>query len=280
MTVDGTAVAGSDYTAASGTLTFAAGTTSRTVSVPIVTDGLYEVDETFQLRIGGASGTCTIQNDDPPPSLSVADVSVTEGTDGTKSLPFTVSLSEVSGRATTVSYATSDATALAGSDYTATSGTLTIPAGSATGTVNVPLVTDRIFEADETLTLTLTSPSGATLGTAVATGTIVNDDLAGLSVNDVSMKEGRSGTSAMTFTVTLAPTNAGTVTVDYATVDGSAVAGTDYVAASGTLTFPAGTTTRTVSVLVMGDILPEGSETFTLRLSNASGAGACQVSCV
>jgi hypothetical protein len=271
-TADGTAVSGQDYTATSGTLTFPAGTTIQTVSVPIATDGLLETDETFELRIGGVSGTATIQDDDPAPSLSIASASTSEGSGGVKSLSFAVSLSTVSGRATTVSYATSDGTALAGSDYGAANGTLTIPAGNPTGTIAVPLVTDRIFEPDETLTLTLSSPSGATLGAPVAVGTIVNDDAAGLSVNDVSVKEGQSGTTPLTFTVTLSPTSAGVVTVDYATVNGTAVAGSDYTGTSGTLTFPAGTAAQTVTVPVLGDFQPEPSETFLLRLSNAAGS--------
>jgi hypothetical protein len=268
-TADGTAVAGQDYTATSGTLTFPAGTTTQMVSVPIATDSLYEADETLELRISGVSGTATIQNDDEAPSLSIASASSSEGTGGEKSLSFTVSLSAVSGRATTVNYATSGGTASAMSDYATTNGTLTLPAGNQTGTIAVPLATDRIFEADETFTLTLSSPSGATLGTAAATGTIQNDDAPGFSVDDAG---GREGFSNLVFTVTLSPPVAAQTTVAYATANGTATAGSDYTAASGTLTFAANETTKTVTVTVgPHDATPELAETFTTDLSDAMG---------
>src|SRR5262249_46114318 len=132
-TADGTAVAGSDYEAASGTLTFDPGQTSQTVTVSVLGDTLSEASETFTLNLSSptnatliqAQGTTTISDDDPLPSLSVNNVSVVEGNSGTTAATFTVSLSAPSGQTVTVSYATLNGTALASSDYTATSGTLT-----------------------------------------------------------------------------------------------------------------------------------------------------------
>ena len=104
-------------------------------------------------------------------------------------------------------------------------------------------------------------------------GTITNDDGApGLSVNDVTVTEGDSGTTNATFTVTLAPASGQNVSVNYATADGTATAPADYAATSGTLTFAPGQTTKTVTVPVVGDTLDELDETYTLNLSNAVNA--------
>src|SRR5207247_2582483 len=101
---------------------------------------------------------------------------------------------------------------------------------------------------------------------------IVNDDLPALTINDVSVSEGNTGTTSATFTVTLAPASAGTVTVSFATAAGTAAAGSDYQSQSGGLTCTAGQTTKTVTVLVNGDGAVEPDETFFVNLSGASGA--------
>ena len=182
-TSDGTATAGSDYTAESGTLTFAANETSKTVSVATTDDSADEEDETFTLTLSNASGadlgdataTGTINDDDEgTPAVSVSDASATEG----DAVAFTVSLSAASDGEVTVDYATSDGTATAGSDYTAESGTLTFAANETTKTVSVATTDDSVEEDDETFTLTLSSPANATLGDATATGTINDDDVA------------------------------------------------------------------------------------------------------
>ncbi|WP_225205540.1 beta strand repeat-containing protein [Novosphingobium huizhouense] len=98
---------------------------------------------------------------------------------------------------------------------------------------------------------------------------LVATPLGSLSVNSVSVAEGNSGTRTLTFTVTLSSASVQTVTVNYATADGTATAGSDYVAASGTLTFAPGETTKTVAITVNGDLAVEANETFTLQLSNA-----------
>ncbi|HYT74044.1 MAG TPA: Calx-beta domain-containing protein, partial [Vicinamibacterales bacterium] len=118
----------------------------------------------------------TITGDDPLPSLTLGNVSRLEGNSGTTTATFTVGLSAVSGRVVTVAYATANGTATAGSDYGAVTGTLTLPAGSASGTIAVPVYGDTTYEANETFTLQLSSPVNATLATAQATGTILNDD--------------------------------------------------------------------------------------------------------
>ena len=214
-------------------------------------------------------------NDDVVPTLSIGDVSVTEGNSGTITATFPVTLSAAATSAVTVTYATANGTATAGSDYAATGGTLTFPAGTTTQSIGVTVNGDTTVEPNETFTVTLTSPSGATLVRATATGTIVNDDTAPLptlSIADVSVTEGNSGTKNATFVVTLSAAATGTVTANYATANGTATAGSDYVAASGTFTFTAGQTSKSINVVVNGDTTVEPNETFTVNLSSATGA--------
>ena len=284
-TSDITATAGTDYVAASGTVTIPAGSTTGTFNVVVNGDSTVETDETLRVTLSGASSnatigtataTGTITNDDvaPVPSLSVANVSQAEGNSGTSNMVFTVTLSQAAASSVTVNYATSNLTATAGTDYVATSGTVTIPAGSTIGTFNVVVNGDTTFESDETLRVTLSgASSNATIGTSTATGTITNDDVAPLptlSIANVSKAEGNSGTSNLVFTVTLSQAASAAVTVNYATSDVTATAGTDYVATSGTVTIPAGSTTGTFNVVVNGDTTVESDETLRVTLSGAS----------
>ena len=223
MTVPGTATssvdgAGADFTAASGVLTFAVGETSKPVHVQTTPDNVYDPNETFTLTLSGemnamlsttdAVAEGKIIDDEPPPSLSVAAASGTEGSP----VVFTVMLSSVSGQAVTVDYATAPGTATS-ADFTATSGTLIIPAGDESGTVSVPTTNDLLNEEDETFTLTLSNPSApATLGTAMATGTIeddASDDAITLTVNPSSVREDARATN-----ITVRAKTPNTVTVD------------------------------------------------------------------
>ncbi|MBI4213996.1 MAG: Ig-like domain repeat protein, partial [Chloroflexi bacterium] len=154
--------------------------------------------------------------------------------------------------------------------------TLTISAGAASGSIAVTLCGDTIYEAGETFTVTLSSPGNATISSGTGTGTITNDDTApGLSINDVTQDEGDSGSSTFTFTVTKSGSTAVDATADYATANGTtnpATAGSDYTAASGSLTFQSSDTTKTISVTVSGDTAFELDETFFVNLSNAGDA--------
>jgi hypothetical protein len=210
----------------------------------------------------------------PVPSISAADASMAEGSAGASSLAIPVTLSLPTSAPVKVAYATANGTATAGSDYQATSGVLTFPAGTTTGEIAVTVLGDRIFEANETVLVNLSAPTNGVLADAQAVGTIVNDDTAGLSIDDVALSEPVSGTRNATFTVTLAPTVAGSVTVQYATTDGSATNPADYAAASSTLTFAPNAPTRTIPVVVKADTLKESPETFTVTLSNPTGGPA------
>ncbi len=181
--------------------------------------------------------------------------------------PFEVWLGPASKDPVTVSYQTFDGTALAGLDYLPTSGVLTFAPGEVRRRVNVPFLDDVIGEPEERFELRLSSPNGAALADAVAIGTIVDDDppLPEVSVSDCQALE--TG-GACAFEVSLSHDIFVSTFVDYATADGSAAAGSDYVARTGTLTFTQGSLTRTVTVSVLDDVVPERDETFFLNLSN------------
>ena len=209
------------------------------------------------------------------PSVSVGSASKAEGNSGTSNMAFTVTLSKAATGPVTVSYVTANGTATAGQDYTGATGTVTFAAGETSKTINIAVAGDATVEQDETFTVTLSAPSGATLGTATATGTITNDDVAvvapKVSIGNASKSEGNSGTSNLAFTVTLDKAATSTVTVKYATSNGTATAGDDYAAATGTVTFAAGETSKTINIVVNGDATVEQDETFTVTLSDASG---------
>ncbi len=208
------------------------------------------------------------------PTLSVNNVSLTEGNSGTTPLGFTVSLSAASSRQITVNYATVNDTAYAGYDFNATSGTLTFAPGETTKTVNVDVIGDTFNETNETFKLQLSNPTNAALGTSYGTGTIIDDDAApSLSVSNISVAEGNSGSSFATFNVRLSAASGQTVTVNYATADGTAtVADNDYISTSGTLSFAPGNTLLTVNVPIVGDTKVESNENFYLNFSNPNGA--------
>jgi hypothetical protein len=203
----------------------------------------------------------------PPPSLAINNVSLTEGNSGTTNAVFTVSLSAASSVPVTVNYATADGTAVAGQDYVAVSGTLTFAPGETTKTIAVPVIGDRIAEANETFLVNLSSAANAAIATGQGVGTILDDEPR-ISISDVSKKEGNRGqTTQFTFTVTLSAPYDQAVTLSFRTVDGTAtVSDNDYVARSGTLTFNPGEITKTITIVVNGDSKREPDETFFVDL--------------
>jgi hypothetical protein len=222
--------------------------------------------------------TTQIQQAEPQRQISINDVSMAEGNSGTTAFSFTVSLDAASANPVTVDFATADGTATQPSDYASNSGTLTFAAGETTKTVTVLVNGDTAVEPDETFNVNLSNATGnATILDGTGLGTIQNDDQpagATLSINDVSMAEGNSGTTAFSFTVSLSAAQGAPVTVDFATADGTATQPSDYASNSGTLTFAAGETTKTVTVQVNGDTAVEPDETFNVNLSNATGTAS------
>ena len=210
---------------------------------------------------------------DPPltrsPWLAVADAEAHEA-DGFIEFPVTLNRppQQQVHYSATVDYETSSGTAIAGADFHHTTGTLRFAADETEQTVRVPLIDDNVEDDGETFTLTLSDPERATIADQYATGTIRNSELPVLSVADASATEG----SAVVFTVSLSRTSTQEVTVAYATSGAMATSGTDFTAASGTLTFAAGDSSKTVSVATMDDSDHENDETFTLALSSPTGA--------
>ncbi len=216
------------------------------------------------------------------PNLTITDATVIEGNSGTITATFTVQLSApANGADVTFDISTQNNTALSGSDYVARSLTnQLIPAGQQTFTFTVTVNGDTTVEPDETFFVNVTNVSGATVTDGQGVGTIQNDDLPTLSINDVTQSEG-NGATTFTFTVSLSSPAPAAVTFDIATADGTAQDGTpsgedtDYVARSLTAqTIPAGQQTFTFDVTINGDAVVEPDETFFVNVTNISGATA------
>lgn len=176
-----TAISGTNYAGTSGVINFGAGVTSQTISVATNVDGAYTSDLTMTMtlsspssgaRLGTASATGTIVNIDVQPVLSIAGASANEGAN----LNFIVTRSGSTGSAVTVNYATSNGTATSGANYTAANGTVSFSPGVTSQTIVVPTRVDGVYTSNLLMTLNLSSPSGASLANAGATGTIVNTD--------------------------------------------------------------------------------------------------------
>ena len=244
-------------------------------------DNVDETNETYAVNlssptnatIGFTQGTGTIEDDDGP-TLSIGSASVTEGNTGFVNAVFTVTLSAASAQDVLVNYTTTGGTATSNVDFQRViSSTLFIPAGATSGTLNVQVFGDFEIEPDEQFTVTLQNPSNATLAVAQGTGTIINDDSAGkLQFSSQTFTVTEDAGSAV-ITVNRVDGATGTVTVNAATSNGTATAGSDYTATSGTLTFSQGETSKTFFIPIANDHVPESGETVNLTLSNpASGA--------
>ncbi len=279
-TQDGTATAFEDYLPVNDSVIFTGNQTTATASVALLDDSLDEDDETFDLvlsesengvQIVNGTGTATITDNDEPPRVSIGGAVVDEGDTGTTQARFTVALSSSSGRAVSVMWATGDATATGGVDFTASSDqTLSFDPGDVSEVVSVPVNGDVLDEDEETFTVTLSQPTNATLGPVPrGTGSIVDDDdLPTLSISDASGSEGGQAD----FTVSLSPASGRVVTVSATTVGGTATPGPDYTGTSGDVRFDPGQTSKTFTVPLKTDMLDEPDETFQVTLSGAQSA--------
>lgn len=208
-----------------------------------------------------------------PARLSVADVTIVEGNSGTQYAQVSVRLDAPRWQTVSVNYATSAGSATAGSDYDAVSGTLTFARGQTLKTLLVPVHGDRLSEPDETFAVSLSGARGATIsdGTGVVT---IADNEPRLSIGNaegtvVYDLDGNVTGTTLHFTVSLALAYDQPVTVNYATADGTATAGVDYLAASGTLTFAPGETTKTIAVTALGNFAGV-DRWFSVNLDEAS----------
>ena len=278
-TLGGTATLNTDYTrtGTTNTVTFAANSSTATVTVDPTADTTVESDETVILTLAAGTGytvgtttpvTGTIINDDTSVTLAVSPASVTE--DGTTNLVYTFTRSGVTTNALTVNY-TVGGTATNGTDYTSIPTSVTFAANSATATVIVDPTADTTVEPDETVILTLATGTGYTVGTTTpVTGTINNDDFSQLSINNITVVEGLDNNAILT--VTVDNPNPQPITFNYTTAPINATADVDYTSKTGTITIAANTSTATISIPILNDNLNEADEAFTITLSNPVNA--------
>ncbi len=281
------ATAPADFTSNTQTLTFPKGVTGQFVQIQVQGDTLDEKDEKFSVvldpltpdmnaTIGDGTAIGTILDDDGP-NISIAGTTITEGPAGTDQIArLTVTLSALSPQDVSVAYATADATAKAPGDYDASpaNARLTIPSGQIFAFIEVPIHGDDTDEADETLNVNLTAPTGGAISTAAGVITITDDDVTpGVAASNVRVTEGTGTTTNAIVTVRLSAPSAKTLTSTYTSSDGSAGAGVDYAAQNGTLTFNAGDTSKDISIPIGTDNAVEEDETFSLSITNtADGA--------
>ena len=292
----GTATSATDYAAiSSGTLTFTAGETETTVDVTVNGDTTDEPNETVVVRLSSASnaalsggkatldGTGMINDDDAEPTVSVSDATaVNEGNDPntTVNMSFTVRLSAASAKAITVPY-TLTGTATSGSDYeTPLTSSLSIPAGSESGTIVIKVKGDTLDETNETIIVTLDAPTHASVasteGAGTGTGTITDDDdtpTVALKLSSNSISE-NGGTSTVTATMSGASSQAVTLTVG-ATAVSPAVAGDLTLSGNNTLTIAAGATNSTgiVTLTSVDNDVDAANKTFTISADASGGNG-------
>ena len=279
-TADGTAVAGSDYTAVTGgALTVTAGARTGTLSVATRQDTLAEADETFTVTValrsppaGVLPGTnkaeATISDDE---ELEVSVIAAAETVVESNPATFTVAVDGGTSTAPVEVTYTVGGTATAGSDYTAPSRRLTIGTGESSGTITIATLADAILDRDETLIVTLSGASTAK-GSATVDGTAAQTEIEDQGMVTVAVASAGAVTegSSSTFTVTLSGAVSKPVAVTVSTADGTAAAGDDYTAVSAlALTVAATTTAKTFTVTTLTDTLAEGDETFTVTLSGA-----------
>jgi hypothetical protein len=291
-TVDGAAKGGTNYLAVSGTLTFNFGDTRKFFDVPILDDGVVGDPGSFQVVISDPSGvvsqdaggpfifdgfdraTVNILDSDgpaPPDQIVVTEMQYSE--DGGSAQ---INVTRSGNGAFQVDFATSDGTAKAGSDYTATSGTLTFPSGQASASFSVPLLPDHDVTGAETFFVTLSNPVGNAVisGKNPATMTIIETPgQVNFSATKYVVAEANADLAVTIGFTSQSPS--GLVTVDYRTVDGTAQAGVRYVPVSGTLTFGSGNgATQTITIPILNNALVDGDQTFTLVLSSPTGGAS------
>jgi subtilisin family serine protease len=288
-TSNGTAIAGQDYAAVAGVLSFAGGQTSKTFTVPITNDTLNEPDETVNLTLstpgGGATlgspstATLTIVDNDPAGTVQFSAPTYTVS-EAAATVTLTVTRTSGTASGVTVRYATSDgsatggATAGGGVDYLTKSGTLTFGAGVTSQTLTIAIVNDTVVDSDsnETFTVTLSDAAGgATIGAPeTAAVTIIDNDIPNVRFGATSYKVTEGGIASIA--VVRANGLGSEVTASYQVTGGTATGdGTDYTLASGTITFRAGETTKMLPVPTTADTVAEGPETVIIKLVGAGG---------
>ncbi|MBA3961034.1 MAG: hypothetical protein H0X40_03925 [Chthoniobacterales bacterium] len=287
QTIPATATAGKDYTTKSGTLTFNAGETQKTISVPIINDSLIESTESFlvvlsnpgsgAMLVGSTTATVDISDDDSPTATIGFNQDSYDVDEGAGFATLTITRSGGLGVKATVTYATSDGSAVAGVNYVATTGSVTFAVGEVSKTIQIPLIDDPTADPTLSFTVTLSSADGTGFvgGRGQATVNIIDNDVTSFRFNpsDYTVNEG-SGTVTLTVQALRVGDPAEVISVDYATSDGTAKDGPNYTRTTGRLTFDAGVTTQTITIPIVENSSTDGTTTFTVILSNPLGDGS------
>jgi len=290
-TADGTAVAGNDYTKTQGVLEWADGdSTAKSFSVPISNAKPFSGDKTFQIGLSNATSGAMIKTGDATVTI-VGSSSAAVGTlqlsaanysaaQSSGSLKITVNRTGGSNGAASVTYSTKNGTAVAGTDFTGASGTLTWAAGDAAAkTFTVAISNATPFTGSKTFSVSLSSPSAGATVSSPATATVAISGSGSAPVGSLQLTASSYAVnqSAGTLTVSVSRTGGsnGATSISYGTTNGTAVAGTDFTAASGTLQWANGeTANKSFSIPISNATLFSGSRSYTVKLSNPTNGAA------
>jgi len=268
------------YIITTGTLTFAAGETSKVINVPVVGDTAKESNQTFALRLSNATNATlpasdaigTIIDDDSTPHFTATSTSSStiEGNTGTKTMLFAVAPTNENEQPMTVDFTTiAGPNARENIDYLATGGTLVFPPYTSDPQfVAVTVVGNLRHQQLHKFFVHLLNAVAAIVDPFDAEGDIVDDDpIPTISISDVTVGEANSGTVNAVLNVTLSNDSDDVVTVNYTTTDGSAIGGSDFVPQNGTLTFQPGQTSQVITIAINPAVMGELTEQFTVNLS-------------
>jgi Autotransporter beta-domain/Calx-beta domain len=273
--VSGSATSGTDYTVLSGSVIIPANALTATITIPVLQDSLVEGSETVIIALTAAtsnvaitasgSATNTLADDD---ASAATIANTTDGNEaGLVAGITTVSLSNPSATPTTVSYIVSGS-ATSGTDYTALSGTVIVPANTLTATITIPVLQDSIVEGPETVIVSLTAATSnvAITASGSTTNTIADDDVAVVTI--VNAVNGAEPATNGTLTVTQSAVSASD-TIVVLSYGGTATNATDYTRPT-SVTIPAGATTAIVTLAIVDDLIIEGAEFVDVTLASVS----------
>jgi hypothetical protein len=288
------ATEGQDFTVGAGTVTFQPGETTKMVAVPVIGDIIDEPEESFSLHLSGPLNArisddvskLTILDNDLPPSISISNASVTEGNSvfNPNSADFTVTLSAPSSFTVSVDFTVASGTAVVFDDFDFAQGTVSFQPGVTSRTISVSARGDVTREPNETFFVNLSNAVDASIADGQGQGTIQNDDpLPAIAIFDATGFELTGSDSTMSVNIHLSNPSSQAITVNFATANDTARAGSDYVSRSGTVTFSPGETQKSTTITIKDDLVDEVHENFFINLSSpvnatiADGQASCQI---
>jgi hypothetical protein len=245
--------------------------------------GLGDATVATTVRVEWPSGLVTEWQDvaarqfitiEEPPTIAIADAQSREGDVGSSMIEFMVHLREPSTNTVSVDFSTRNGTAIAGTHYVATNGTLSFAPGETNLTISVEVFGNLVNGGTRNFTVTLSNAVNMAMGDGTAVGTIIEDDPLTLTIDNSSVVEGNTGTTNLVFSIYLNKPWTAPVTADFGSGNNNAVAGLDYVSTNGSLLFTPGEVSKEVQVAVIGDALNEANEVMFMNVSNVVGANS------